>query len=129
MTLSITVLPFTKTLFTVPPEAVSDLKKEGVTSTNASIEWLCPPDTGRDDTIYKVCATNSTDFSKHCYDEFSAPERDPLGYATYVLKDLKPFTTYIVTVCVANGVSEQDSENDDRRVTQVILVTGEGGTL
>lgn len=116
-------------VFAVPPEAVSDLQalNDSITTTTATIKWLCPPDTGRDDITYLVCTTDLS-FSKHCYESFPTPEKDLLGYAAYVLKDLTPFTTYIVTVTVANGVSELDFENEGRRVAEVILTTAEGGT-
>lgn len=114
-------------LSTAPPEQVDELVVEASTATAATIKWLPPPDTGRTDTTYTVCATNLTgDLLIVCYDPILTLVKDEQGNAIYELTNLAAFSTYSVTVTVRNGVSNQD----DKPVipAESYVYTEEGGT-
>lgn len=89
--------------------------------TTVTIEWNCPPDTGRTDTYYIVCYSNFAD--SNC----GAPYFATSCVSTYTITGLTPNSMYVANVSARNGVSDQDSENDDRRVASLVVSTTEGG--
>ena len=46
-----------------------------------------------------------------------------------LITDLKPATEYAISVTVVNGVSDQDKENEFKRVCHLRTTTLEGGTI
>lgn len=62
-----------------------------------------------------------------CEEDFPVPASSCSESCEYTIVGLIPFTKYVLTVSARNGVSDMDSENDDRRVASINCQTAEGG--
>jgi hypothetical protein len=116
-------------LSTAPPNAVTNVGNESSTTSSCTIRWLNGRP-GRSDITYQVCFTNVTDLdlSKHCYEPVSGLTQSADGYTRYVLENLVPYTSHLITVITANGVSDQDPENVPLRISnEAHCITAEGG--
>ena len=106
-----------------PPTAVRNLTVIDTTNTSITIEWEPPEEIGRDDCYYNVEHSDPNDISKYIQHEESINCSDT---TMYDVTGLQPITTYIIRISVHNGVSGNDSQNDDRRRRQINGTTQEG---
>jgi len=106
-----------------PPTAVRNLTVIDTTNTSITIEWEPPEETGRDhDCVYNVEHSDPDDISKYILHN-----RTNCSVTTNTsVTGLRPVTTYIIRISVHNGVSGNDSQNEDRRRRQVNATTQEG---
>lgn len=119
------VIPLTNILHIAPPSAPRSLNL--VTSTNVSctISWEAPSDDGgRNDTFYSITQVH---IEKGNISGIFAPTTTVNTH--YVIKNLKPVTTYQIRITAENGVSayEMCPEELHRRTATVTCTTKEGG--
>ena len=105
---------------TEPPTAVRNLRVTCTTSTSITIRWDPSVRTGRPDYYIVVEHTDPDDISKYI-----RHNKDEKKSTRYVLDNLRADTVYIIQVSVYNGVSDQDCENGDARITEVDARTRE----
>jgi len=106
-----------------PPSAVRNLTVIDATNTTIIIEWEPPEIIGRNDCYYNVEHSDPSDISKYIQHN---QERINCSDTIYVVTGLQPVNTYIIRISVHNGVSGNDSQNDDRRRQLVNGTTQEG---
>ena len=110
--------------FTAPPGPIpNELKIATTCDTTVELEWHIPEDVGRDDFYYDVSRSNP-DTEETIVIEPRLMDTGEI--VTYKVTGLKPKTTYTFSVCVHNGVSEHDSENDKLRVVTTQGTTKQG---
>ena len=106
-----------------PPTAVRNLRVVSTTTTSIGIQWDLPLVIGRPDYFYNVEYSNPDDilqYIQHNQEEITTT-------SIYNVTGLQSFTKYVIRVSVHNGVSGNDSANDDDRREQVAANTEEGG--
>jgi hypothetical protein len=89
-----------------------------------TVMWKRPEATGRRDFYYEILISAGNDMTRTVVE---SPYKDNRSVVDYTIPNLRPFTGYAIFVTTLNGVSEEDSENNDRRTTQVNGRTKEGG--
>ena len=82
-----------------------------------SVEWNKPSITGRDDYYYTLEYTGGE----------SVKLINQSQVVSHLITGLKPFTSYTISVTVANGVSDQDKQNESERKCTLIATTAEEG--
>ena len=93
------------------------------TRTSITVGWTTPKTTGRRDYYYNVEYSDPDDASRYIQHN----QKDITNTNMYNVTGLRPNTTYVIRVSVHNGVSGNDSANDDDRREQVAANTDEGG--
>ena len=93
------------------------------TNTSITIQWTTPTRTGRPDYYYNVEYSDPNDPSRYIQHN----RRRITNANTHRVTGLQPNTTYVIRVSVHNGVSGNDSANDDDRREEVVANTEEGG--
>ena len=103
--------------FLAPPSSPMGLHNTSILITSFSITWTPPSDTGgHTDIFYIVIITSrSINITVNITD------------TQYSVTGLNPSTTYTVSVRAGNGVSDQDSSNDDNRTVSIIVTTPNSG--
>ena len=112
---------------TAPPKPIpGDLRVVSMCDTSAVLEWDKPEAVGRDDFYYDIMR--------------SAPDTEDLimleekfvnhhSVIRYTVAGLMQTTTYTFSVCVHNGVSDQDEANAKLRVVAQQAKTKQGSML
>ena len=108
-----------------PPTAVGNLTVVNRTNTSVTIQWITPTRIGRLDYYYNVEYSDPKGRSRYIQHN----RRRITNTNTYNVTGLQPNTTYVIRVSVHNGVSGNDSANDDDRKEEVVTNTEEGGKL
>ena len=85
-----------------------------------SVEWDKPLITGRDDYYYILEYTDGESVGSNQVINLSR-------VVSQQITGLKPVTEYVITVTVANGVSDQDKQNEVLRTCTLLVTTPEGG--
>ena len=93
------------------------------TNTSITIQWTTPTRTGRRDYYYNVEYSDPDDASRYIQHN----KKEISNTNMYRVTGLRPNTTYVIRISVHNGVSGNDSANDDDRRRQVAANTEEGG--
>ena len=106
-----------------PPTAVRNLMVIDRTNTSITIRWTTPTITGRPDYYYNIEYSDPDDASRY----IKHNQKEITNTNMYRVTGLRPNTTYVIRVSVHNGVSRNDSANDDDRREQVAANTEEGG--
>lgn len=86
-----------------------------------NIYWRRPDITGRDDYYYILAYDDGESVGSHSIINKSQ-------VVSQLITDLKPATEYTITVTVVNGVSDQDKENEFKRMCHLRTTTLEGGS-
>ena len=86
-----------------------------------NIYWRRPDITGRDDYYYILAYDDGESVGSHSIINKSQ-------MVSQLITDLKPATEYTITVTVVNGVSDQDKENEFKRMCHLRTTTLEGGS-
>jgi len=108
---------------TGPPTAVRSLRVISKTNTSITIQWDTPSVTGRSDYYYNVEHNSPKDISK-----YEQHNRERITNTNiYNVNKLEPDSEYIIRISVHNGVSANDSHNDDERRREISDNTLEGG--
>ena len=97
------------------------------TNTSITIQWTTPTRIGRLDYYYNVEYSDPNDPSRYIQHNRKAITNTITNSNTYRVTGLRPNTTYVIRVSVHNGVSGNDSANDDDRREEVVANTEEGG--
>lgn len=97
------------------------------TNTSITIQWTTPTRIGRPDYFYNVEYSDPNDPSRYIQHNRKAITNTNTNSNTYRVTGLRPNTTYVIRVSVHNGVSGNDSANDDDRREEVVANTEEGG--
>lgn len=84
-----------------------------------NISWERPSITGRDDFYYNLEYSDGENFGSH-------PVVSHERVVHYLLGGLTPATDYTITVTVENGVSSQDTKNENFRRCELRFTTMEG---
>ena len=111
--------------FPAPPHAASDFGVSVVNSSSITLRWNYithlheQPD-------YYFTLQYSTGGTGRFIDVANISHEAPL---TYTLKDLSPYTMYMIQLITRNGVSEQDNANVYLRTVSLSCQTSEEGTL
>ena len=93
------------------------LHNTSILITSFSITWTAPSDTGgRTDIFYIVTITGR-----------SINKTVNITDTQYTFTGLNPSTSYTVSVRAGNGVSDQDSSNDDNRTVSITVTTPNSG--
>ncbi len=112
-------------VITAPTGPVKNLRTTTITSTSVSLSWTKPEVTGRDDFYYSI------EYSDPDTGSFILSNGNYVNSAlavSYTVPNLRPNTPYTIRVTTHNGVSDQDTENEDlRRVDLSLIRTVEGG--
>ena len=87
-----------------------------------NVQWRRPDITGRDDYCYILAYDDGESVGSHIVIDNSE-------VVSQLITDLKPATEYTITVTVVNGVSDQDRENEFKRVCHLKTTTLEGGMI
>ena len=85
-----------------------------------SVKWDKPLITGRDDYYYILEYTDGESVGSNQVINQSQ-------VVSQLITGLKPVTEYVITVTVANGVSDQDKQNEVLRTCTLLVTTPEGG--
>jgi len=105
-----------------PPTAVRNLRVSSKTNTSITIQWDPPSTTGRSDYYYIVEYSDPNNMSKYVQHNQERVTETTM----YNVTGLQPVTTYIIRISVHNGVSGNDSQNDDDRRQLIIDTTLDG---
>ena len=108
-----------------PPTAVRNLRVSNKTNTSITIQWDPPRITGRSDYYYNIEYNDPLNIS--IYKQHNQERISGTNTTMYSVTGLQPITPYIIRISVHNGVSGNDSQNDDERRQQVSDTTLEGG--
>lgn len=94
-------------------------------STAISVSWRRPLITGKG-MHYEILISDSLSITaaRVSVENFLQDDGEVVDYT---VSGLRPFTNYVITVVTHNAVSDQDKENQDRRMVPVVSKTTEGG--
>ena len=91
---------------------------------SVSVRWRSPPHCGgRKDCYYEIAING------HATVRYNPPTFNFDVLESYTVNNLKPDTTYLVSVSIHNGVSEQDPDNAKLRQCCIEVKTKEGSKL
>ena len=105
-----------------PPTAVRNLGVESSSETEVVVRWDAPDEPGRTDYYYSVSRSIPGDLIN--FQTLNDRLKNTASTVTFVVTNLVPFTAYIIRVSVHNGVSQNNSANDQLR--EVTASTNEG---
>ena len=88
------------------------------------VRWEAPDEPGRTDYYYSVSRSIPGDLSN--FQTLEDRLTNTASIVTFPVTNLVPFTDYIIRVSVHNGVSQNDSANDQLRVHKITARTDEG---
>ena len=106
-------------LITAPPSTCRNIQVLQRSDTRVTMQWAKPVNTGRDDYYYQIEYGDGETTGMHVV-------VDKLDYVQEVVSNLKPDTSYMFTVTVNNGVSDQDSGREYLRRCELTTTTMEG---
>ena len=110
--------------FSEPPSGITDLETTARNDTTITVRWRRPTITGRNDYFYRVFHSDPDNIGEFI---LAIDNLVNMGEAvTFTVTRLTPFTAYIIRVSVHNGVSDQDLENDNSRISESSNKTMEG---
>ena len=92
--------------------------------TEVVVRWDAPDEPGRTDYYYSVSRSIPGDLTN--FQTLNDRLTNTASIVTLPVTNLVPFTNYIIRVSVHNGVSQNDSANDQLRVREVTASTDEG---
>ena len=101
-----------------------NLRAESSSETEVVVRWDAPDEPGRTDYYYSVSRSIPGDIGN--FQTLKDRLTNTASTVTFVVTNLVPFTDYIIRVSVHNGVSQNDSANDQLRVREVTARTDEG---
>ena len=103
-----------------PPGACQNIKTTFIGERSLTIQWERPAFIGRDDFYYLL------EYSEgESTESLQVVNKDQV--VSQLITGLKAFTEYTITVTVVNGVSDQDLENEFKRICEIKTTTLEGG--
>lgn len=113
--------------YAAPPDPIpNELRIVSICDTTAVLEWDKPNDVGRSDFYYDVSRSDpDTEEESIIVAPFL---KNNSAVVMYTVTGLTQETTYTFSVCVHNGVSEQDSANAKLRVVSKQGTTKRGST-
>ena len=106
-------------IFVAPPSGCRNIQAIQSTATEITLRWKKPVNTGRDDFYYQIEYSDGQNTGQHSLE-------NKLEYIQEVISGLKPDTSYEFTVTVNNGVSDQDTRNENLRRCELTTRTMEG---
>ena len=117
-------ITFVMSTHAAPPDPIpNELRIVSICDTTAVLEWDKPNDVGRSDFYYDVSRSNPDTEESVIVAPFL---KDNSTVVRYTVTGLTQKTTYTFSVCVHNGVSEQDSANAKLRVVSKQGTTKQG---
>ena len=103
-----------------PPSSCQNIKSLFVGAQSLNVQWERPEITGRDDYYYMLQYTDGESVGSNQVINQSQ-------VVSQLITGLKPITEYTITVTVVNGVSDQDKENEFKRMCELMVTTTAGG--
>ena len=105
-----------------PPSPVSDCAPNEMFDTGARVQWRAPSHCGgRTDCYYQIQVNDQTPLRVNGVN-FNSDE-------SYTVNNLKPDTTYSITISIHNGVSNQDAANAKLRQCSLVVTTIQGSEI
>ena len=106
--------------YSAPPAPISECLASTIMDTGVTVQWRNPHCGGRNDCYYLIKVNNGPPIQY-------IPTT--VHFSAYTVEDLQPDTTYIITISVHNGVSEQDAKNAKLRECSIVVKTIKGSKL
>ena len=107
------------TILIAPPSGCRNIQAIQITATEITLRWKKPVNTGRDDFYYQMEYSDGQNTGEHSLE-------NKMEYIQEVISSLKPDTSYKFTITVNNGVSDQDTRNENLRRCELTTRTMEG---
>ena len=101
-----------------PPTAVRNLSVVSSSETEVVVRWEAPDELGRTDYYYSVSRSIPDDIGN--FQTLNDRLTNTASNVTFRVTNLVPFTAYMIRVSVHNGVSQNDSANDQLRISAVV---------